>query len=187
MSVRDRLSRLVASAAFAALIVTALGMPAAMAQQPQPAQPPLNASTFLANPQQLLQQYPNGGPLMAGAVQQLALTDPATFKVILSLLPNASDLQKGAIGDGLAQAAKIEVLTNQTLAADWQNQIAAITDPTFKTAATNAFGDVRLGSIGGGTLGSAGGGILSGPAGTTGPAQPIGSASVPTQGFTYTS
>ena len=51
--------------------------------------------------------------------------------------------------EGLTQAAKNEVLTNQTLAADWQQQIAAITDPTFKTAATNALGDVQLGAVGG--------------------------------------
>ena len=122
---------------------------------------------------------------MISAVEQLALADPSTFKVLIGLLANANDQQKGAIGEGLTQAAKIEVLTNQTLAADWQQQIAAITDPAFKIAATNALGDVQLGSIGGGNLGSAGGGPA-GPTGGGGAPQTIQSNPTNTQTFTFT-
>src|SRR5665647_339836 len=154
MYVVDRTSHFIAVAMLAAFVMAAVGMSAANAQQTQTP----SASAFLANPGQLLQQNPNGGSLLANAVQQLALSDPSTFKALLGLLANANDAQKGAIGQGLAQAAKIEVLTNQTLAADWQQQIAAINDPPFKTAAANAFGDVKLGAVGG-AAGAAGSGF----------------------------
>ena len=50
----------------------------------------------------------------------------------------------------LAQAAKVLVLTNQELAVQWQQQIALVNDPSFKTAAGEALADVKLGSVGGG-------------------------------------
>jgi hypothetical protein len=182
MYVVDRTARF-AVAMLAVFVMAAVGMSAANAQQSQTP----TASAFLANPRQLLQLNPNGGSLLSNAVQQLALSDPSTFKVLLGLLDNANDAQKGAIGQGLAQAAKTEVLTNQPLAADWQQQIVAINDPTFKTAALNAFGDVQLGAVGGGALGAAGGnfGGAGGGVGGGGP-QDIRSNSTPSQTFTIT-
>jgi hypothetical protein len=161
----ERKSGFIVGAFLAGFVLATAGMSTANAQQSQN----LTVSAFLANPGLLLQQNPNGGTKLANAVQQLALLDPTTFKALIGLLANANDLQKGAIGEGLAQAAKVEVLTNQTIAADWQQQIAAVTDPAFKTAATNAFGDVRLGAVGGGAggLGAAGAG-LGGPGGGPG-------------------
>lgn len=186
MCVIGRAFRFIAGVVFAVSVLAAVGTSAANAQEPQtPA-----ASAFLANPGQLLQQNPNGGALLITAVQQLALADSSTFKVLLSLLANANDQQKGAIGEGLTKAAKVEVLTNQALAEDWQQQIAAITDPTFKTAATNALGDVRLGAVGGAAGGDAGaglGGPGSGPAGGGGGApQDIRPNAVNTPSFTFT-
>lgn len=175
----DRTTRFIASA------IIGIGILAAAEARPAHAQQPPTISAFLANPAQLLQQYPNGGNLLISAVQQLALADPAAFKALIGLVGNANDQQKGAIGEGLTQAAKTEVLINQTLAADWQQQIAAITDPTFKIAATNALGDVQLGSIGGGNLGSAGGGPA-GPGGGGGGPQDIRSNPTNTQGFGFT-
>lgn len=171
--------RFIAGAIVAVFVLTGVDARPAHAQQP------LTVSQFLANPGQLLQQYPVGGTLMIGAVEQLALEDPSTFKALMGLLANANDQQKGAIGEGLTQAAKIEVLTNQTVAADWQQQIAAITDPAFKTAAINALGDVQLGSIGGGNLGSAGGGPA-GPSGGGGAPATFPQNNTTTPGFTFT-
>ena len=184
MYVIDRTFRFIVGAILAAFVVATVAMSAANAEQA----PTPTASEFLANPGQLLQQYPNGGSLLANAVQQLALADPSTFKALLGLVANANDAQKGAIGQGLAQAAKIEVLTNQALAADWQQQIAAINDPTFKTAALNAFGDVQLGAVGGAAGGAAGAG-LGGPGGAPGGGSPqdIHSNPTPTSQFTLTS
>src|SRR5664280_1875558 len=155
MYVVDRTFRFIAGAILAAFVMAATGMSAAKAEQA----PTPTASAFLANSEQLLEQHPNGGSLLANAVHQLAFSDPSTFKALLGLLANANDAQKGAIGQGLAQAAKIEVLTDQTRAADWQQQIAAVNDPPFKTAAANAFGDVKLGAVGGAAAGAAGSGF----------------------------
>lgn len=176
----DRTVRFIASAIIGVGILVAAEAPPAHAQQQ------LTITEFLAKPGALLQQYPNGGALLVSAVQDLALADPAAFKALIGLVANANDLQKGAIGEGLTQAAKIEVLTNQTVAADWQQQIAAITDPSFKVAATNALGDVQLGSIGGGNLGSSGGGPA-GPGGGGGGPQNIQSNPTNTTFFTFSS
>ena len=143
----DRISRVIAAGLFVASVWASVGITVARAQQTQ--SPDIRA--FIADPGQLLRQYPNGGRLSI-VVQQVALADPASFKALMGLLANANDIQKGALGEGLAQAAKILVLTDQPLAAEWQQQIAAVTDPTFKTAAINAFGDVQLGAVGGGPL-----------------------------------
>src|SRR5665811_577501 len=106
MYVLDRTFRFIAGAMLAAFVMAAVGMSATNAQQSQNP----TVSAFLANPGQLLQQNPNGGALLITAVQQLALADPSTFKVLLGLLANANDQQKGALGEGLTKAAKVEVL-----------------------------------------------------------------------------
>lgn len=175
----DRITRLIASAILGVAVLAGAGAFPASAQQPP------TVSAFLANPNQLLQQFPVGGAVMISAVEQLALADPATFKLLIGLVSSANDQQKAALGEGLTQATKIEVLTDQTLAADWQQQIAAITDQSFKIAATNALGDVQLGSIGGGNLGSAGGGPAGAGGGGGGP-PPTLPNTVNTQGFTFT-
>ena len=158
-----------------------VGLSAANAQQYQTP----SVAEFLANPAQLLARNPNGGQLLANEVQQLALADPSTFRILLALLANANDLQKRALGEGLAQATKIEVLTDQALAEGWQDQIAASNDPTFQTAATNAFGDVQLGAVGGGPLGGSGGGPGSPLSGSSGPSEAPHSVPVPTKQFTF--
>ncbi len=187
------MSRSIAGATVAALVVAATAIGSAKAQQQPPQQQSQNptVSSFLADPGHLLQQNPNGGPPLSDAVQTLALTDPATFKALIGLVANANDQQKAAIATGLAQATKIEVLTNQALATDWQQQIAAITDQSFQVAATSAFGDVQLGSVGGGSLGATGSG-LGGPGngpttGTGSTPENIGSTPSNTLNFTVTS
>jgi hypothetical protein len=180
----NRTIDVVVRALFAVIVISAIGMSAANAQSLTPA-----GRAFLANPTQLLQQYPDGGSPLANIVQQLALSDFSTFKVLLGLLASANDPQKRALGEGLAQAAKIEVLTNQPLAEDWQNQIAAIADPIFSAAATNVFGDVQLGVAGGGPLGGPLGGAGQGPTGAinSSPVQNIQANPVNTPAFNITS
>lgn len=182
MFVVSRPFRLIACLFAVAFCLTLIGTHATYAQQNRHE---LSVSEFLANPMQLLQQHPIGGARLANKVQELVLADPSTFKVILSLLANTNDAQRSAIGEGLAQATKIEVLTNQALAEEWQSEIAAIDDPIFKTAATNAFGDVQLGAIGGGPLGGGGGGPGIPGGGNTGPRNDPSSSPVPTYHFTY--
>ena len=183
MYVVERVIRFTAGVIFAASVFAVVGINAAYAQKTEPP----TAEAFIANPGQLLQQYPNGGLLLIKAVEQLALADPSTFKLLIGLLPNANDLQRGAIGEGLAQATKVEVLADQTLAADWQEQIAAITDPAFKVAATDAFGDVAIGAVGGTPVGGILGGFGGGPQGSTstGSAEEIRASPTKTQSFIF--
>lgn len=148
-----RTARFVVGAIFAAFVMAGVGMSASNAQTPQP-----------QTPAQLLQQNPNGGQLLINALEQLVLTTPSTFNTILGSVGGANQQQKVAIATALSQAAKTMVLTNETLAADWQEKILAVTDPAFKTAAVNAFGDVKLGAVGG----APGTGPLGGPNGGPG-------------------
>jgi hypothetical protein len=178
-----RVVRFIARAIFASLVFVAVGSGTAVAER---AFPTPTAAEFLADPGQLLKQYPNGGARLTALVQQIALTDPSTFKALIGLVANANSLQKAAIGEGLAQAAKIEILTNQALAEEWQDQIAAIDDPSFKAAATAAFGDVKLGAVGGGPLGGGGGGPSRPGATYTGAPADIRARPVPTPQSTIT-
>jgi hypothetical protein len=179
-------SRLVASVIVGAWIVTTA---AAQPGSPQPSPAP-DVTAFLANPAQLLQQNPNGDTALSNAVQALALADPSSFKALIGLVATANDAQKRALGTGLAQATKIEVMTNQALATEWQQQIAAITDPIFKIAATDAFGDIALAATGSGAVGAAGnglGGPGNGPGSIGGGLENIGSTPVATSPFSLTS
>jgi hypothetical protein len=180
------LPRLLSGAIAAGLVAVAVSGAPALAQQPS--QPPGASAT---TPDQLLQKFPNAGVPLSNAVQDMAITNPSTFDALLALVANANDEQKSAIGAGLAQATKIEVLTNQALATEWQQKIAAITDRSFEIAATNAFGDIQLGATGSaaGAAGSGLGGPGNGPGGTgsSGPPETIGSNPISTQTFALTS
>lgn len=173
--------RFIAGAIPAAFVLTAVSLSAAHAQR---AEAP-DVAVFLANPATLLQQNPNGGQLLVSVVQRFVLADPTTFPVFISLLANANDLQKRAIGEGLAKATKIEVISDQSLAMEWQNLIAGVNDSVFNTAATDAFGDVQLGAVGGGALGGDGGGPSSRALTGTGAPQDLRSTAVRTQPYTY--
>jgi hypothetical protein len=146
-----RTARFIVGAIFAAFFMAGIGAGAANAQTQTVAQ--------------LLQQNPNGGQLLINALEQLVLTDHSTFNTVLGAVGGANDQQKIAIGTALPQAAKTLVLTNPELAGEWQRLILAVTDPAFKTAALNAFGDVKLGAVGGGPLGGPLGGPAGGPGG----------------------
>jgi hypothetical protein len=165
-----RTARFVVGAIFAAFVMAGVGTSATNAQT--------------QTPEQLLQQNPNGGQLLINALEQLVLTTPSTFNTILGSVGGASEQQKTAIATALSQAAKTMVLTNEPLAADWQEKILAVTDPTFKTAAVNAFGDVKLGAVGGAPGSGPLGGPNGAPAGVAG-LQDIRSTPIATGPFTF--
>ncbi len=187
MSVSRRLSlRFVVGALLATLLV--IGAGPASAQRTT-----LTTTEFLNKPSQLLELFPNGGPQLASLVQQFAIEDSATVPLLIGLLANASPEQKTGIANGLAQAAKIIVLTDQARAADIQQRIAAINDRAVNIAFGNALGDVKLGAIGGGALGGAGAGLggqtdaLGRNGGNTGGPQQIGGSGTSTPSFSMTS
>ncbi len=183
--------------AMAAAIVAVVVAMSAAPQQASAQQPPgLTATSFLANPGQILQQYPNGGPLMITAIRDLAVSDPATLNTIVGLLPNASKEQKGAIGAGLAQAARILVKTNQAAAGLIPEAIARSNDQDVVLAFLIANGERELGTIGGGAGaggGASGGAVggqtnpLPGLVGSTGGAQGIPGGSAGTNAFGFSS
>ena len=65
----NRTVRFIVGAVFAAFVIAGIGVGAANAQAPTPAQ--------------LLQQNPNGGQLLINAVEQLLLRNPSALNAIL--------------------------------------------------------------------------------------------------------
>jgi hypothetical protein len=146
--------------------VLALFSPAmAAVYPPQQALPTQTIKQFLANPAALLTQYPNGGPDMIKAVQDLAGSDPATLNALVGLLAKANTEQAQAIGTALGNIAKAAVNTDQGFATQIQVAIALANNDTALVAFNTVIGgDTQLTAVTGGVGGGGGGG--GGPTGT---------------------
>ena len=105
---------------------------------------------FLANPAQVLQQYPNGGAQLISLIRDVAVSHPEALQTITGLLPGASADQQSAIGSGLGQAAQIVVRTNQAYANQIQQAIAGSTSEDAKVAFAGVTGNTSIGAAGGG-------------------------------------
>jgi hypothetical protein len=146
---------------------------------------------FLQNPNQILQQYPNGGTAMISQLREIAIADPNALTPIINLIATANKDQKTAIGAALGQAAKVVVKTNQAYANSILQQIAQTKDQDVFLAYSGVVPDQATAAIGGG--GGAGGGVggqtsgLGGLTGGTGGAEGIGGGSTPTGPFSFTS
>jgi hypothetical protein len=114
---------------------------------------------FLANPDALLAQYPNGGADLVKAVQDLAGSDPATLNALIGLLSKANSEQATAIGTALGKIAQAAVNTDQGYATQIQVAISLANNDTA-LAAFNAVigGDIQLTAVTGGVGGGGGGG-----------------------------
>jgi hypothetical protein len=88
----------------AAVAGSALALPANAAVPSQTLQ------QFLNKPSDVLAQYPNGGPEMVQAIQDLLTADPRALSAVISLLPQANPAQSTAIGNALGHYA-LSVLT----------------------------------------------------------------------------
>jgi hypothetical protein len=133
---------------------------------PRQALPVETIQQFLTNPEGLLSQYPDGGPLMVARVKDFVASDPTTVDSILALLKSANQEQASAIGTGLGQVALMTVAQDQAFATDLQTKVAQ----AGNTAAIVAFsavvgGDIKLAAAGPG--GGAGGGGESQTGGST--------------------
>ena len=125
---------------------------------PRQALPVEAIQQFLTNPEGLLSQYPDGGPLMVARVKDLVASDPTTVDSILALLKSANQEQASAIGTGLGQVALMTVAQEQAFATDLQTKVAQ----AGNTAAIVAFsavvgGDIKLAAAGPGGGGGGGG------------------------------
>jgi hypothetical protein len=169
-----------------------------LAQAPANANPPASQNTtvsnFLADPAALLRRFQSGGPDMASQVKDLVITDAAAVPVILNLLSTANANQKRAVGQGLAEAAKVLVRSDQARAVDVQQRVAALTDPVLRVSFLAALGDTQLGGPGAGPGGGGAGGGVGGPTtalplpgGGTSGVQDIRAGAFGTPNFNYTS
>jgi hypothetical protein len=101
----------------AAIVGSALALPAMAAVPPQTVQ------QFLNKPSDLLGQYPSGGPEMIQAVQDFLASDPRTLTAVLSLLPQANPAQSTAIGTALGKYALSVLATDQPRAVQIQDAV----------------------------------------------------------------
>jgi hypothetical protein len=150
-------SALCAAAVFGSLFASA---PFALSAvyTPRQALPADIVHQFLANPEDLLSQFPTGGGLLIARVKDLAASDPSTVDPILALLKRANADQASAIGTGLGQVAMMAVAQDQAFATDLQSKVAQ----AGNTEAIVAFsavvgGDIKLAATGPG-VGAGGGG-----------------------------
>jgi hypothetical protein len=90
--------------------------------------PDITASAFLADPPQIIRENPKGGARLTVEVRDLALSDPATLKPILGLVPEANKDQKAAIAAGLAWAARVEARSNPGYASEIEQAVAQTKD-----------------------------------------------------------
>ena len=127
-------------------------------------------SRSMNDPEQLLTQFPSGGPQMISLIRDLVASEPATLPMILDLSAKANSKQVQAIGTGLGQAARVCSRTDPTFA----NEIQQMTVATNVQPVTQAFaavtGDLFPGSVGpvrgGGGGGGGAGTVQNGPTGT---------------------
>jgi len=132
-------------------------MPSAMAQNgPQP-----TVQQFLANPSQVLAQFPGGGARLISLIRDAAVFDPSALNAIIALLGNANPDQQMAIGSGLGQAALLEQRTNQAYATQIQDAIGASGVQNAILAFAGVTGNVQT-AAGGGGGGGGGGGSFTG-------------------------
>lgn len=118
---------------------------------------------FLANPQSLLANNPNGGEQLTNAVRDLVLADPSTLATIMSLVSQANSDQQASIGAGLGLAAKALADSNPQLASQIQAAVAATGSQTVIASYATASGNTVTAGTPGGGGGGGGGGV--GPTG----------------------
>lgn len=110
-------------------------------------------------PAQALGQYPSGGPDLVNQVQSLLNADKANLPAIIAFAKTATEDQRKAIAQGLAQVAKADAASDPAFATQIQQAVAASDLPELAKAYAEAAGDTGTASTGGG----GGGGSLQGP------------------------
>ncbi len=129
---------------------------------------------FKSSPEGLLTSFASGGLPLSNRVRALALSDPAAVDAIIALAKNANDVQKAALGAGLAEAARILAATNPQLAGDIQQKVVQSGVAPLVTAYM-ALSNTLTASVGaGGGAGVGGGGAGGAGAGSGGPTGGVG-------------
>lgn len=140
---------------------------------------------FLANPTQVMAQYPNGGADLVSLIRDVATSNPQALATLTSLLSAGNADQQGAVGAGLGQAYNIVLNTNQAYAAQIAAAVGASGSDNAKTAYAGATGNVATASTGPGAGASGAGGGSGGTAGgSAGSGAPSGGSNSGSSGTT---
>ena len=122
---------------------------------------PAEVSAFKANPGQMLNQFPNGGPEMTKEIVGLLASDKGTLSTIIGLAKTADQDQRKTMAAALAQVAKANAANDPAFANQIQQAVASSGLPEFAKAYAEAAGDTGTASTGGG--GGGGGPTVIGP------------------------
>jgi len=162
---------------------SALGLFLAMSPQFAVAQiaggaplPAATVSAFIANPGQLLTQFPGGGDGLRALARDYMSSDKGALAPLIGLLANANQDQRIKIAEGLADAAKLYAPTDLPQATEIQQAVAKTGLTEVIKAYASIAGDAGTGSTTAGGGGGGGGGPTTFSANTT-----------PTTGTTNTS
>src|SRR5262249_49763829 len=140
----------------ASVVVATLVIAAASVDSPS-AQQKLTPGAFLADADQLLRNYSNGGAGMAQEIFDLVIADHAALDKIVGLVGKENRYQKIATGRGLARAVQFIVKSDQAFANRIQELINQTRDQDVILAFTIGINERELGTAGGGA-GVGGGG-----------------------------
>jgi hypothetical protein len=159
------MARFMVRCSFLAVLMLAPQLASAQITGQSPPMSPAAVSSFLANPSQLLSQYPNGGPDLEKQISDLMSSDKNTLTTIIALAKTANEQQRQAMAKALAGVAKAYAQAGDPLSAN-QIQVAVVNSglPEFSKAYADAAGITGTAATGGG--GGAGG---LGPLPTGGP------------------
>ena len=135
---------------------------------------------------QQMSQFPNGGPDLASLVQSLMNADRTNLAAIIAFAKTATEDQRKAIAQGLAEVAKAYAASDPGYVNQIQQEVAGAGLPEFAKAYAEAAGDTGTASTGGG--GGGGGPTAGGPptGGSNGGEGPVGTTATGTQTFSLT-
>ncbi len=141
---------------------------------------------FLANPTQVMAQYPNGGAELTALIRDVAVANPQALATLTALLSSGSAEQQASVGSGLGQAYNTLVSTNPAYAAQIAAAVGASSSNSAKTSYSSTTGNTTTASTGPGAAGGGGGGGggSGGTAGGTGSGTPSGGSNSGSSGTT---
>jgi hypothetical protein len=130
--------------------------------------PASTVSSFVANPSQLLTQFPNGGPGMGAQVRGLLQTDRSTLSAVVGLLASSNEAQRKMIAETLAQIAKQYSSSEPAFANQIQQAVANSGLQDVIRAYAEVAGDTGTAATGAGGGGGGAGGTGGGGPNTAG-------------------
>lgn len=134
---------------------------------------------FVANPSQVLTQFPTGGALLISLVRDTAVSHPEALQSLIDAMKAANNPDiESAFGSGLGQAAQLVFKTDEPYANRIRAAVAASGSDRANLALNGVTPDLQIAAGGGGAGGPGGG--SGGSAGGTGSGTPSGGANTGT-------